>query len=140
MQKYGVKLIDLHRKLGLSLAAVHGMINKAPRITNVKMMAEAIGCSFYEFFDFGTSEDRNKWEERDFFCPNCGTQFEVKLFPSGHQVARVHDETAEYDEEASIPRAQKFRPRGISKNRITQAEAEARLRNGLFASTDDTDS
>lgn len=71
---HGYTQTQLAEELGISLASVNGIINGNPSIAQIKVLADAIGCSFYEFFNFEpeyyfstTLHTSNRVK-----CPTCG--------------------------------------------------------------------
>lgn len=74
---------ELAEKMNVSVTSVHGMVTYPPNVMHIKMMAETIGCSFFDFFDF-YAEARPDGRpvcgdaiatSPTITCPSCGQQF-----------------------------------------------------------------
>lgn len=46
---------QLAEKLGVSVTTIYDLCNFPPNVVRVKQLADAIGCSFFNFFDFSRS-------------------------------------------------------------------------------------
>lgn len=74
LAKYGYSQSRLAEELGISLASLNGIVNGNPSIAQIKVLSDAIGCSFYEFFEFDNSgaEDIGSDSTSIVRCPSCG--------------------------------------------------------------------
>lgn len=80
LKKYGWTYQALADKLGLSLASISSIINGTPSIQQVKMIADVIGCTFFEFFDPATLGNPVTIAEQNMIeCPHCGQKFTMKV-------------------------------------------------------------
>lgn len=80
LKTHNVTYKQMSELLNCSVTAVHDMLNHPPSIVHVKLMADAIGCSFYDFFDFSASPTESVKcpavaPHGELTCPNCGQQF-----------------------------------------------------------------
>lgn len=77
--KYGYTQKRLADELNLSQTTLNSIINGNPNIAQIKLLADAIGCDFTEFFDFdrwGTIHDSITGRAE---CPACKTTLIVTL-------------------------------------------------------------
>ncbi len=89
LSKYGWTQNRLAEKLGASVASINGIINGRPSIAQVKLLAETIGCSFFEFFDASIVGNPvrivngNNTEYvvngNEIECPSCGKHFALNM-------------------------------------------------------------
>jgi len=92
---HNVTYNDMAEKLGVSVTTVHDLCNYAPNIVRVKQMADALGVSFFDFFDF-TQEGKEAavpnanlngptvpCSKAIITCPHCGETLitSLSLFP-----------------------------------------------------------
>lgn len=85
---------QLAEKLGVSVTTIHDLCNFPPNVVRVKQLADAIGCSFFDFFDFNQASSTNdgatvpdglpsgspvsgdagaaETPQSGFTCPHCG--------------------------------------------------------------------
>lgn len=77
--KYGYTQSLLSQKLGVSPASVNSIVNGNPSIAQVKIMADAIGCPFSEFFDFSDTAGSEVSEKscNHVKCPACGASLGI---------------------------------------------------------------
>lgn len=71
---------EMGRRINVSVTSVHDMVNHPPSVMHVKLMADAIGCSFFDFFDFSHEPASSPSKPsadfgNTFACPNCHQQF-----------------------------------------------------------------
>lgn len=71
LAKYGYSQNRLAKQLDVSPASLNGVINGNPSIAQIMVLADAIGCSFFEFFDFSKSGE-SKLDTNQVKCPACG--------------------------------------------------------------------
>ncbi len=89
LSKYGWTQNRLAETLGASVASINGIINGRPSIAQVKLLAETIGCSFFEFFDASSAGnpvhivkgDGTEYiaEGNKIECPSCGKKFAISI-------------------------------------------------------------
>jgi len=73
LAKYGYSQNRLANELGISPGSLSGIVNGNPSIAQVKVMADAIGCSFFEFFQFAdNAEHTAPLNANQVTCPACG--------------------------------------------------------------------
>lgn len=90
IRTHGISYKELGQRMNLSVTTIHSLVNYSPSILHVKMMADAIGCPFFDFFDFSaepnapqavlsTISDMNTNHHANniFTCPSCNQQFAV---------------------------------------------------------------
>lgn len=84
VKRSGYSQKQIAEKLGISVCSVHYMINHPPSIVHVQMLAEAIGCSFFDFFSFpdSTVAPQQKPQSHVFPCPHCGHLLQISSVPS----------------------------------------------------------
>ena len=84
VKRSGYSQKQIAEKLGISVCSVHYMINHPPSIVHVQMLAEAIGCSFFDFFNFPDSTVASQLESKFpvFPCPHCGHLLQISSVPS----------------------------------------------------------
>ncbi len=88
VRAHGLSYKELAQRLNLSATTVNNLMNHAPSIIHVKMLADAIGCSFFDFFDFSASPESmqttlsavsttlaHRPTDNTFICPHCNQQF-----------------------------------------------------------------
>lgn len=80
---------QLAEKLGVSVTTIHDLCNFPPNVVRVKQLSDAIGCSFFDFFDFNQASSTNdgatvldgspsgdtvvaETPQSGFTCPHCG--------------------------------------------------------------------
>lgn len=69
---------QLAKKLGVSVTTIHDICNFPPNVIRIKQLADAIGCSFFDFFNFGTEAViPSDVSESPLVCPNCGQPFRL---------------------------------------------------------------
>lgn len=90
VRAHGLSYKELAQRLNLSTTTVNNLMNHAPSIIHVKMLADAIGCSFFDLFDFSAATDSmqttlsavsttlaNRPTDNTFICPHCNKPFTV---------------------------------------------------------------
>ena len=84
VKRSGYSQKQLAEKMGVSVTSVHYMINHPPSIVHVQMLAEAIGCSFFDFFDFPapSTESQQESQSHVFPCPHCGHLLQISSVSS----------------------------------------------------------
>lgn len=84
VKRSGYSQKQLAEKMGVSVTSVHYMINHPPSIVHVQMLAEAIGCSFFDFFSFpdSTVAPQQKPQSHVFPCPHCGHLLQISSISS----------------------------------------------------------
>ena len=67
---------QLAEKLGVSVTTIHDICNFPPNVVRVKQLADAIGCTFFDLFDFSadsaTAYASPASSPSGLTCPHCG--------------------------------------------------------------------
>lgn len=86
---HGISYKELARRTNLSDTTINNLMNHAPSILHVKILADAIGCSFFDLFDFSAQDSvqatlsavsttlANRPDDNIITCPNCNQQFAI---------------------------------------------------------------
>ena len=87
---HGLSYKELAQRMGISENSITHIVNRAPSILHVKMLADAIGCSFFDFFDFTDTEApaqatlyavsttlAHRPTDNIITCPHCNQQFAI---------------------------------------------------------------
>ncbi len=78
LAKYGWTQTRIAETLGASSASIAAIINGKPSIAQVKLLADTIGCSFFEFFNGSLTVDNQPTALTETSCPHCGKSVYVK--------------------------------------------------------------
>ena len=87
---HGISYKELAQRMNISATSINHIMNRAPSIIHVKMLADAIGCSFFDFFDFSAADDTvqatlsavsttltRRPTDNIITCPHCHQQFAI---------------------------------------------------------------
>ncbi len=77
LAKYGWSQRALAEKLNVSVGTISSLVRGNPNIAQLKVLADAMGCSFFEFFE--TPEPGEGLSDGDFRCPRCNSILSVSL-------------------------------------------------------------
>lgn len=83
LKLHDITYAELAEKMNVSVTSIHGMVTYPPNVMHIKMMAETIGCSFFDFFDFSAESRPDSRpvcgdaiaSSPTITCPTCGQQF-----------------------------------------------------------------
>lgn len=88
---HGLTAQKFAEQMGVSGVTMHRWLNYCPSVLHVKMMADELGCSFFDFFDFSEGGEApqaavtavfnaNVNRHNTFTCPNCKQKFIITPF------------------------------------------------------------
>ena len=74
---YGVTMVQVAEKMGISKGGLSQLINGNPTIASLRSIANAIGCEVGDFFADEVTEETQS--EHVFRCPRCSAALKVKI-------------------------------------------------------------
>ncbi len=111
IRAHGISYKELGERMNLSVTTIHSLVNYAPSIMHVKMMADAIGCSFFDFFDFSADPNAsqavlssisgihvNAPADNIFMCPSCNQKFAIVPINAEDDMEKDESEGKEQEE------------------------------------------